>query len=82
MTEQTNNIDELLAKGKYNDAKNICMQIINSGSVSIQVLEKLLKCKIKLNEECKDVFTKIIIRKHISKNTSILNVFAYIFHNG
>ena len=60
MTEQTNNIDELLAKGKYNDAKNICMQIINSGSVSIQVLEKLLKCKIKLNEECKDVFTKII----------------------
>ncbi len=83
MIEETNSIKLLLTKGEYNHAKDICMKVVNSGSTSIEILELLIKCKIKLNEDCKELYEKVLNyyfkKNNFEKALKIFNDYLVLF---
>ena len=85
MIEEANSIKLLLTKGEYNHAKDICMKVVNSGSTSIEILELLIKCKIKLNEDCKELYEKVLNyylkKNNFEKALSLFNEFLISYPN-
>ena len=83
MIEEANSIKLLLTKGEYNHAKDICMKVVNSGSTSIEILELLIKCKIKLNEDCKELYEKVLNyyfkKNNFEKALKIFNDYLVLF---
>ncbi len=85
MIEKIKKIEELIFKGKYNDAKDICIKVVNSGSVNIEILEQLIKCKIELNEDCKELYEKVLNyylqQNKFEKALKVFNEFLILFPN-
>lgn len=83
MIEEAKSIKLLLSKGEYNHAKDICMKVVNSGSVSIEILELLIKCKIKLNEDCKKLYEQVLNyylkQNKFEKALEIFNDYLFLF---